>query len=173
MKIGLLSDTHADLDTRIFHHFDGVDEIWHAGDVGDLRIVEQLEAFKPTRGVFGNIDSQAVRSAWPKEQFFQCEQARVVMTHIGGRPYRYDKTALSLLVEHRPHLFICGHSHTLLVQFDKTQQCMWLNPGACGFKGFHQVRTLLRFQVKGTTVQDMEVIELGSRTGRGSNDQRK
>ncbi|MCG8577937.1 MAG: metallophosphatase family protein [Flavobacteriales bacterium] len=162
-KIGLMSDTHGYVDPKIYDYFKDVDEIWHAGDVGDLKVIEDLEKFKPIRGVYGNIDDHVVRAAWPKVQSFQLEEARILMTHIGGKPYRYNKEAHELIEKESPDVFICGHSHILLVQYDKNINSLWLNPGACGYKGFHKVKTLLRFEIHGKELKNMEVIELGPR----------
>lgn len=160
-RIGLMSDTHGELDPRIYDYFKEVDEIWHAGDVGDLAVIEALEKFKPVRGVYGNIDDHLIRATWPKEQVFELEGVKVVMTHIAGKPYKYKSEAYQLIQFHQPQIFVCGHSHILLVQFDKNINSLWLNPGACGFKGFHQVKTLLRFNLKNGKATDMEVIEMG------------
>ena len=162
-KIGLLSDTHGYLDPKIFSYFKEVDEIWHAGDVGNVEVIEKLENFKPTKGIYGNIDGHEVRAAWPKTQRFQCEELEIVMTHIGGKPYRYSKDAYAEFISKSPDVFVCGHSHILLVQFDEKIQSMWINPGACGFSGFHKVKTILRFEVHGKELKNMEVIELGPR----------
>lgn len=161
--IGLLSDTHSHLDERIFHHFEEVDEIWHAGDVGSVQVIERLEQFKLTRGVFGNIDDQEVRMRWPKEQAFECEDMRIYMTHIGGRPGNYDRSAYEGIRKHPSDLFVCGHSHILLVKQDPHLNLLWMNPGACGIHGFHKVRTLIRFKISGNRAHDLEVIELGKR----------
>ncbi|MBN4071125.1 metallophosphoesterase family protein [Crocinitomix catalasitica] len=164
-KIGLMSDTHGYLDPKVMNYFKEVDEIWHAGDVGSLEVIERLEAFKPIRGVYGNIDDHQVRAAWPKIQRFRIEQMEILMTHIGGKPYRYSQDAYGEIIKKTPNVFVCGHSHILLVQFDKKINSMWLNPGACGYKGFHKVKTLLRFDVDGAELKNMEAIELGPRTG--------
>ena len=167
VKVGLMSDTHGDIDPKVFDYFKDVDEIWHAGDVGGLNVVEALERFKPTRGVCGNIDGHEVRAVWPKYQRFECEQMSVLITHIGHKPYVYSKDALSEIQKGSPDIFVCGHSHILLVQYDKKIQSMWLNPGACGYKGFHKVKTLLRFEVHGRELKNMEAIEIGPRTKGG------
>ena len=162
-KIGLLSDTHGFLDPAIFSYFKDVDEIWHAGDVGDMKVIEELEAFKPVRGVYGNIDDHKIRLTWPKVQRFQCEGMKVLITHIGGKPYRYNQEAFEEMQKDKPDIFVCGHSHILLVQYDRKLEIMWLNPGACGFKGFHKVKTILRFEIHDREMKNMEVIELGQR----------
>lgn len=166
-KIGLLSDTHGHLDPKIFEYFKDVDEIWHAGDVGDMAVVDALEKFKPVRGIYGNIDGHEVRAAWPKTQVFKCEDVKVVMTHIAGRPYKYSKDALEEIQRSTPNVFVCGHSHILLVQYDKKINAIWLNPGACGIKGFHKTKTILRFDLDGKELKNMEVIELGPRVKAG------
>jgi putative phosphoesterase len=162
-KIGLLSDTHGYLDPKVFEYFKDVDEIWHAGDVGSPEVILELEKFKPTRGVFGNIDDHEVRAMWPEHNAFKCEGIKVLISHIGGKPYKYRKDSYPQIQSEKPNVFVCGHSHILLVQFDKKINAMWLNPGACGFKGFHKVKTLLRFDVDGDKLKNMEVIELGQR----------
>ena len=162
-RIGLMSDTHGYLDSKIFKYFKDVDEIWHAGDIGDMSVLEELEKFKPIRAVYGNIDNHELRAALKKYNRFFCEEMDVLMTHIGGKPYVYSKDAYAKFIQKTPDIFICGHSHILLVQFDKKIQSMWLNPGACGYKGFHKVKTILRFEVHGKEIKNMEVIELGPR----------
>ena len=162
-KIGLMSDTHGYVDPKIYKYFAEVDEIWHAGDVGDMKVIEDLEDFKPVRGVYGNIDGHEVRAAWPKVQAFECEGMKVLITHIAGKPYRYDREAYAEIQKFKPDVFVCGHSHILLVQHDKNINAMWLNPGACGYKGFHKMKTALRFTVDNGKLKDMEVLELGVR----------
>lgn len=162
-KIGLLSDTHGYLDPKICTYFKDVDEIWHAGDIGSLDVIDRLRAFKPSRIVYGNIDSHAIRLETEDHLFFQCENKKVLITHIGGKPGKYYKDAHVLIERYHPDIFICGHSHILLVKNDTTKNMLWMNPGACGIKGFHQVKTLLRFEIDGDNIQHLEVIELGSR----------
>lgn len=162
-KIGLLSDTHGYIDPKIYKYFDEVDEIWHAGDVGDITVIEELRAFKPVRGVYGNIDSTDVRMEFPEFQRFKCENVDVLITHIGGRPGKFVPRAQNEIAKNPPKLFICGHSHILLVKQDPRFKMLCMNPGACGFKGFHQVKTLLRFSITDDKIHDLEVIELGKR----------
>lgn len=162
-KIGLLSDTHGHLDEKIFHYFKDVDEIWHAGDVGTISVIDRLKDFKPVIGVYGNIDDAVIRQEWPEYQSFSCEGLQVLMTHIGGKPERYSKNAFELIEKYRPQLFICGHSHILLVKKDVRFNMLWMNPGACGIKGFHKVQTLLRFEIDKGMIQNLEAIEIGYR----------
>lgn len=162
-KVGLLSDTHAYWDEKYAVHFKDCDEIWHAGDIGSTSLVHQFEAIKPFRGVYGNIDGQAIRLMYPKVAHFKIEDVNVMMTHIGGYPGRYNPEIRKELYDTRPNLFISGHSHILKVMFDKTLNCLHINPGAAGKSGFHQVRTLVRFTIDGKIIKDLEVIELGNR----------
>lgn len=162
-RIGLMSDTHGYVDPKIYEYFKDVDEIWHAGDVGSLEVIDALEKFKPVRGVYGNIDDQTIRLVWPKVNQFEVEGMSVLMTHIAGKPYKYTQDALIEIKKYKPQIFVCGHSHILLVQFDKNIQSLWLNPGACGFKGFHKVKTLLRFEIDKGAIHNMEAIEIGPR----------
>lgn len=163
VKIGLLSDTHSNLDPKIFEYFQEVDEIWHAGDIGSIEVTDQLKKFKPLRAVFGNIDDHILRREFPEFNRFTIENVEVLMTHIGGKPGKYAKPALDAIQEKVPKLFICGHSHILLVKMDPKFNMLWMNPGACGIKGFHQVKTLLRFQIEGDKIQNLEAIEIGKR----------
>ena len=163
VKIGLLSDTHSHLDTKIFDYFKDVDEIWHAGDIGSIEVTDQLKKFKPLRAVYGNIDDHILRREFPEFNRFTIENVDVLITHIGGKPGKYAKPALDALQEKAPKLFICGHSHILLVKMDLKFNMLWMNPGACGIKGFHQVKTLLRFQIDGDKIQNLEAIEIGKR----------
>lgn len=162
-KIGLLSDTHSYLDPKVFTYFKDVDEIWHAGDIGDISVTDQLKAFKPLRAVYGNIDDHVIRSEFPEFNRFKIEEVEVLMTHIGGKPMKYSKPAYEALLEKAPQLFICGHSHILLVKMDPTFNMLWMNPGACGYKGFHSVKTLIRFSITKDKIHDLEVIEIGKR----------
>jgi hypothetical protein len=162
-KIGLLSDTHSYLDPKIFEYFKDVDEIWHAGDVGSMEVIDKLRAFKPLRGVYGNIDDYEIRKELPEFNRFTCEGVEVLITHIAGKPGKYAKPALEALNEKSPKLFVCGHSHILLVKMDPKFNMLWMNPGACGYKGFHQVKTILRFSIDGDKIQNLEAIELGKR----------
>ncbi len=163
LKIGLLSDTHSYLDDAVFKHFDKCDEVWHAGDFGTVEIIDQLKAFKPFKGVYGNIDNKDVRLECPEHLRFQAEQLDVWMTHIGGYPGRYAAQVKPEIVLNPPKLFICGHSHILKVQFDPKLQLLHLNPGAAGKQGWHKVRTLMRFEVNGDKIENLEVIELSGR----------
>lgn len=163
-KIGLLSDTHGFLDPKVLKHFAGVDEIWHAGDIGSLEVIDQLRQFKPLRIVHGNIDDHQIRQEAKLSEVFTIEKIKVAMTHIAGKPGKYVKDAFDLIEQEKPDLFVCGHSHILLVQQDPRFKMLWLNPGACGIKGFHKVRTLLRFGIDDGKVVQMEAIELGSRS---------
>jgi putative phosphoesterase len=163
-RIGLLADTHGFLDPRIFDLFGGCDEIWHAGDFGDATLARELAAFKRLRGVHGNIDDPELRGLYPRDQRFECAGLDVWMTHIGGYPGRYDPRVRAILRADPPQLFVCGHSHILRVMRDRRHRgLLYLNPGAAGRQGFHQVRTMLRFEVRSGCIQQMQVVELGPR----------
>jgi putative phosphoesterase len=163
VRIGLLSDTHGFLDDAVFTHFEECDEIWHAGDFGVPEILERLRSFKPTRGVWGNIDGAQLRANVPKDLSWDCEGVKVYMTHIGGYPGNYDRVAQTELQRLRPDLFICGHSHILKVIRDPSLGLLHMNPGACGHHGWHLVRTILRFSVEKSKISGLQAIELGPR----------
>lgn len=159
-RIGLLSDTHGYWDKRYLQYFDTCDEIWHAGDIGSMEIVEKLQAFRPLRAVYGNIDGQDMRQLFPETARFQIEGTDVLMKHIGGYPGKYDASVRNTLLIRPPQLFISGHSHILKVKFDNTLKLLHINPGAAGRYGFHTVRTLIRFSIHQGAFSDLEVIEL-------------
>lgn len=162
-KIGLLSDTHSYLDESVFTYFADSDEIWHVGDFGDVDVADRLEAFKPLRAVYGNIDGKDIRLRFSEDLRFTCEEVRVWMTHIGGYPGKYAPRIKSELMQDPPQLFITGHSHILKVIFDPKIHCLHLNPGAAGKHGWHKVRTLMRFEINKDKIENLEVIELKER----------
>jgi uncharacterized protein len=162
-RIGLLSDTHGYLDDRIIEFLKPCDEIWHAGDIGPIELLDTLEKIKPVKAVFGNIDDQKIRKVLPEIQRFFCEETDVLIKHIGGYPYHYDRAISEIIQKNPPGLFISGHSHILKVIFDKKYQFLNINPGAAGKNGFHKIRTLIRFSINGKKILDLEVIELGGR----------
>jgi hypothetical protein len=161
-RIGLISDTHYFLDKAVFEHFKNVDEIWHAGDFGNSEIADALKAFKPLKGVYGNIDGYDINSVYPEQLVFYCEEVKVLMRHIGGYPPRYNKATKPELLLHKPQLFISGHSHILKIMYDDQLQCLHMNPGAAGKQGWQKVRTLIRFTIDGKDMKDCEVIELNN-----------
>ncbi len=163
-KIGLLSDTHSYLDPQVFSILANCDEVWHAGDIGSLAVLDQLRAFKPLRAVWGNIDNNLLRRECPEHQRFTLDGLHIWITHIGGTPPRYTPVMHPLLQADPPDLFICGHSHILKIQRDpKLANMLFVNPGAVGNVGFHRVRTCLRFTLDAGKIQGMEAIELGAR----------
>lgn len=162
-KILVLSDTHSYLDDKILKHVSWADEVWHAGDIGDLMVTDTLKKLKPLRAVYGNIDNNQARMEFPLNNRFWCEEVDVLITHIGGYPGKYNTAIRQELQLNPPKLFICGHSHILKVQFDKQLNLLHMNPGAAGIHGFHQVRTMLRFVIEGTAIKDLEIIEFEKR----------
>ena len=159
-KILLLSDTHGYIDGHIMKYVNESDEVWHAGDIGSIEVKDTISNCKPLRAVYGNIDAMELRLNFPKDLVFTCEGVRVFMTHIGGRPGRYAKGISQKLKSVQPKIFICGHAHILKIQFDKTHQVLFINPGAMGKQGFHKVRTMVRFELSREEIKNMEVIEV-------------
>lgn len=159
-RIGLLSDTHGYWDDRYEKYFASCDEIWHAGDIGTLELAERLAAVRPLRAVCGNCDGGDLRRHYPVVLRFRCEEADVLIKHIGGYPGHYDPSVRPQLYANPPALFISGHSHILKVCYDPRLHCLHINPGAAGLQGWQKVRTLVRFTVEGKEFKDLEVIEL-------------
>jgi uncharacterized protein len=167
-RIGLISDTHGYLDEAVFKHFENCDEIWHGGDFGNIELAKRISRWvsgekKNLRGVYGNIDGQDIRSEFPEQLVFMCEEVKVMIRHIGGSPPRYNPETKKELLLHKPLLFISGHSHILKVIFDDKINCLHMNPGAAGNQGWHKVRTIIRFVIDGKNMKDCEVIELGGK----------
>lgn len=162
-SIGIISDTHGYLDDNVFKHFERCDEIWHAGDFGNISLAQQLSSFKTLRGVYGNIDGNDIRTVYPESLFFSIEQVPVFMQHIAGYPDRYAPGVKNKIKESGAKLFISGHSHILKVMYDDKLQCLHINPGAAGKQGWHKVRTIVRLVIDGSNMRDCEVIELGVR----------
>lgn len=162
-KILLLSDTHSYIDDRILYYAEQADEVWHAGDIGNLKVTDTLKKVKLLRAVYGNIDDAEARKEFPLNAVFECEGMKVWITHIGGYPGKYPTRIKEGFMLYKPDVFICGHSHILKVQYDKQYQCLTMNPGAAGIHGFHQMRTMLRFEIVNGKMQNLEVIELGKR----------
>jgi putative phosphoesterase len=159
-RILLLSDTHSHIDDKILKYVHQADEVWHAGDIGDLIVTDTIKKSKPLRAVYGNIDNDKARMEFPLHNRFLCEGVDVWITHIGGYPGKYNQIIRAEIQSNPPKLFICGHSHILKVQFDKKLNLLHMNPGACGISGFHQVRTMLRFEIDDSKIQNLEIIEL-------------
>lgn len=163
-KILLISDTHGYLDKGLLKHIQNADEVWHAGDIGTIDLCLDIEKLKPMKAVFGNIDGQDVRINYPENLIFTCEGVKVLITHIGGYPGRYPAKLKQLLLQEKPKIFICGHSHILKVMYDKELDLLHMNPGAAGVHGFHTVKTAIRFEIEGEEIKNLAIIELGSRT---------
>ena len=162
-KILLLSDTHGYIDEKILGYCQQADEVWHAGDVGDPIVIEKIQENCILRGVYGNIDGREVRNSFPLDLRFTVEEVDVWITHIGGYPGRYEPRVREELKLNPPKLFISGHSHILKVQYDKKHRLLHMNPGAAGKNGFHKARTMLRFEIEGSDIKNLEVIEFPRR----------
>jgi putative phosphoesterase len=163
MKIGLLSDTHCWIHPSIFEHFAGCDEIWHAGDIGNIQTADSLAAFKPLRAVYGNIDDSFVRTTYKENLRFTAGEMNIWITHIGGSPGHYSPRVKSEIYLNPPDIFICGHSHIAKVMFDKRTGSLYINPGAAGYTGFHKYMTAIRFEIDGKRIHNLDLIEMGER----------
>jgi len=162
-KILLLSDTHSFIDDKILKYCRQADEVWHAGDIGNIEVTNQIEKSSKLRGVYGNIDDKLIRTEFPLDNIFTIENVKVWITHIGGYPYRYDYRIKEEIRKNPPNLFISGHSHILKVQFDKKLNLLHLNPGAVGNYGIHKVKTMLRFEIEEKEIKNLEIIEIEKR----------
>ncbi len=165
-KIILISDTHGHLDPKLIKYVNNADEIWHAGDIGDMSVIEELTKHKPVKAVWGNIDGSKARTLFKEDELFYCEGVKVFITHIGGYPGKYPAKIKEILLKEKPDLFICGHSHILKVMYDKSLNLLHMNPGSCGISGFHQLKTILQFEIEDKEIKNLNVIELGTRTSK-------
>jgi putative phosphoesterase len=159
-RIGIISDTHGYINPKIYDFLVNVDEIWHAGDIGNINTADTLAKFKPLCAVYGNIDGQDVRSNYPQTQLFFKEDVKVLMTHIGGTAGQYTSEIKKIIQKECPQIFVCGHSHILKIKYQTKEKLLHLNPGAAGNAGFHQVITMLRFEIDGKDIKNMEIMEL-------------
>ncbi len=162
-RIGLISDTHGHLDEKLLQHFEECNEIWHAGDIGDMEIANKLNSIRPLRAVYGNIDDRNVNTVYPEQLVFECEKVKVLLRHITGYPGKYDPMALKEIQLHQPNLVIAGHSHILRIMYDENNNCLFMNPGSAGHQGLHNERTIIRFTIDGKDIRNAEVVELGKR----------
>jgi len=159
-SIAVLSDTHSVLDERFIRHLKNSDEIWHAGDIGSLEIYDKLKTLSNVRAVYGNIDNHKIKITLASELFFKCEEINVYMTHIGGKPGKYSKGIKEKIEKTEPNVFICGHSHILKIMNDKKNNLLYINPGAAGNHGIHQVKTIIKFNIDKKNIKDLKIIEL-------------
>lgn len=162
-KILLLSDTHGYMDDAILRHVKEADEVWHAGDIGNIEVADRISRLKPLTAVYGNIDDHQVRITYPEFCCFTCEGLKILMTHIAGNPGKYNPSTKNYIRQYNPGLIICGHSHILKVIRDPATRLLHMNPGAAGVHGFHQQRTMLRFKIQEGQLKDLEVIDMGKR----------
>lgn len=162
-KIGLISDTHNYFDPQLKDIFSDRDEIWHAGDIGNIEIIKQLEDIKPVRAVYGNIDDLSMQHQFPEDLWLSIDEMLIYMTHIAGKPSKYNARVLKEIRDKKPNLLICGHSHILRVMPDKVNNLLYINPGASGQHGFHTIRTVIKMTIAGGKVTDMAAVELGRR----------
>ena len=162
-KILLLSDSHGYIDKKIIKYFDDIDQVWHAGDIGNIKVCETIIKTKPLKAVFGNIDNFEIREKFQEDLNFHCEGLKIYITHIGGYPGNYNERVKKVIEETRPNVFICGHSHILKVNYDKKNDLLHMNPGACGLQGFHKKRTMLKFNIENKKITNLNVIELGGK----------
>ena len=160
MKIGLLSDTHSIIDKRILKFFENCDEIWHAGDIGTIKTLESLEKFKKIRAVYGNIDNHQIRKEVNEFLLLKYEKLVILITHIAGKPPKYNKLTYNLIKKHKPNILVCGHSHILKIHRDKENDILIINPGASGNLGFHKFKTAIRFNIINSNIKNLEIIEL-------------
>ncbi|MBP7184994.1 MAG: metallophosphoesterase family protein [Saprospiraceae bacterium] len=164
MKILIISDTHGYLDKSIMKHISEADEVWHAGDVGNIELLDKIKKLKPLIAVYGNIDGSDIRTEYPENELFTRDGLKILMTHIAGYPSKYNSRAKKIILDNKPDLVVCGHSHILRIMRDKELNHIHINPGACGIYGFHAVRTIVKFEINSSKIENVAIIELGKRS---------
>ena len=162
-KIAIISDTHGYIDEEAINHIKKCDELWHAGDIGNIKVLDYLQNIIDTKAVYGNIDCAEIRKDCPENLFFKCEGINILITHIGGRPEKYNQRVKNLLLTKKPDIFICGHSHILIVKKDKKFNLLHINPGALGKEGFHKFRTMILLKIENKNIIDLKAIDFGKR----------
>ena len=163
-KILVLSDTHGYIDTRIEKYARESDEVWHAGDFGSLKVLKKLEKISFVRGVYGNIDNDLLRRSLGEFEIFEVEKLKVLLIHISGNSKNLSSKVKTLINSNKPNILVCGHSHILKIEYLKSQNILYLNPGAAGKHGFHKIRTMIKFEIINEVVENMNIIELGKRS---------
>ena len=163
-KILIISDTHSHIDNTILKYVKETDEVWHAGDIGNIKILTEIKKFSKIKSVYGNIDDHVIRSVSPETNSFFCEKIKVSMIHIAGNPPYFNKKTKKIIETEKPNILVYGHSHILKVKYDKENKVLLIYPGAAGRHGFHKKRTMVRFEINGNEIENMEVIELGNRS---------
>lgn len=161
-KIFLLSDTHSYWNDEWIKHIQNADEVWHAGDIGDETSINKLKSIsenRPLRIVYGNIDNHQVRSQTKENLIFEVESFKILMTHIAGKIEKYNEKTKNLILQHRPNILVCGHSHILKIKWDNTYNLWYINPGAAGKYGFHKICTALTFELNADKILNMKIIE--------------
>ena len=162
-KVLLLSDSHGYIDQKILKYVDEVDEVWHAGDIGHIKVSQSILKLKPLKAVYGNIDDIKIREKFEEDLTFSCEGLKIYMTHIGGYPGNYNRRAKKIIEAFKPNIFVCGHSHILKIINDKNNSLLHMNPGACGIQGFHKKRTMIKFNIENLKVKSVNIIELSNK----------
>ena len=160
MKIGVISDTHNYLPKKAFHYLEGCDEIWHGGDIGSINVLEKLEQICLTRAVWGNIDNDIIKRETEEYLIFKIKNFKILIIHIAGKIRSYNRKTRDLILENKPNLLVCGHSHILKIARDKKYNLIYMNPGAVGKVGFHKEKTMVKFNLVDDKIEDMQVIKL-------------
>ena len=133
MRVGVISDTHGLLRAEVFEVSRGVDHILHAGDLGNLDILSDLEAIAPLTAVFGNADPPEVRSRLPQVATLELDGFDIVVTH--GDQFGHPTPAKLHEAFPRAEIVVYGHTHRPLLELvDRTVTVM--NPGGAGHRRF-------------------------------------
>lgn len=159
-KIGLISDTHSLISQQHIDFLKDSNEIWHAGDVGKIAVIKELEKICSVKAVYGNIDNTEISSVYPENLIFTIEGVKILITHIGGYPGRYQPRVRKLIEKEKPKIYIAGHSHILKVIYDEKYDVLHINPGAAGNQGYHKKSTAIRFVIDGENIKDLEILNV-------------
>ena len=133
MRLGVISDTHGLLRPEVFDAFAEVDHILHAGDIGSLELLAELEALAPVTAVYGNTDGFELRNRVPRVARVELDGFDIVVTHGDqfGSPTPEKLNAAFPEVQ----ILVYGHTHQpLLTIVDVVVTVM--NPGSAGPRRF-------------------------------------
>jgi len=129
MLLGIISDTHNILPNSVFKHFENVDYIFHAGDIGDIKIIDELKKLAPVYAVYGNIDNGETRIKVPGIHYDEIEGNKICLIHDIGSVKNFCYELFKN--EKKADLVIFGHMHK--PSYEIFQKTIFINPGSASY----------------------------------------
>ena len=137
MKVAILSDTHGLLRPEVAEHLKTADAILHGGDINRQAIVDELRQYAPLYIVRGNNDKDWAETI-PHDLTVTLGGVTFHMVH-NKKEIPADLSGI--------HVVVFGHSHKYMQE--EKDGLLWLNPGSCGPRRFHQEITMMMAEVAG------------------------